>query len=159
MKNFFLDITGRCHSFSDDKKSLNFILNDALLEKFYEIFSDIEHKLGIEINDLTLTNSHGSSPKTKVYKDRTCFRCNNDETENICPRQNTNFTCRILVKIESVSFNNKNSIIYYRQVFLEECRYLPRTNRRLCIDNINLPNNDAEIEGESEEEFNKNIVQ
>ena len=82
---------------------MNFILNDALLEKFCEIFSDIETKLGDEINDFTLTNSHGTDLKTKVSKDRTCFRQNNDEVESILPRQNTSYNCRILVKIELLS--------------------------------------------------------
>ena len=86
MKIYLLDVTGRYYSFSDDNKSMNFILNDALLEKFCEIFSDIETKLGDEINDFTLTNSHGTDLKTKVSKDRTCFRQNNDEVESILPR-------------------------------------------------------------------------
>ena len=55
---------------------MNFILNNALLKKFHEIFSDIEAKLEIEINDFTLTNSHDTNLKTKVDKDRTCFRQN-----------------------------------------------------------------------------------
>ena len=70
--NIYLsDGTGRYYSFNDDDKSINFILNDDLFEKFYEIFSDMEVKLGTGINDLTLTNSHGTSLKTKVKKDRT----------------------------------------------------------------------------------------
>ena len=62
----------------------------------------------------------------KVSKDRTYFRQNDEERENIPPRQNINYACGILVKIESVFFNkkdNKDDVIYYPQVFLEECRY------------------------------------
>ena len=76
---FRLHITGRYHSFNDDNNSMNFILNDDLLETFYEIYSDIEAKLGSEINDFILTNSHATNLKTKVSKDGTCFRQNSDE--------------------------------------------------------------------------------
>ena len=72
---------------------------------------------------LLLIAIHGTSLKTKVSKDRTCFRQNNEERENIPSRKDTNYTCRILVKIQSVFFNNKvnkDNIIYYLQVFLEE---------------------------------------
>ena len=40
----------------------------------------------------------------KGSKDRTCFRQNNKKRKNIPPRQNTNYICRILVKIESAFF-------------------------------------------------------
>ena len=68
LKNFLLDVTGRYHCFNDDNKSMNFILNNALLGKFHEIFSDIEAKLEIEINDFTLTNNHGTNLKTKEQR-------------------------------------------------------------------------------------------
>ena len=45
---------------------MNFILNDDLLEKVYDLFSDLETKLRIEINDFSLTNDHGISLKTKI---------------------------------------------------------------------------------------------
>ena len=89
------------------------------------MFSDTKTKLGIGINDFTFDNGYGPSFKTKVSKDRTCFRQNNDRINNIPPRQSTNYNCRILVRIEAAFFNNKDNkddIIYYPQVFLEECR-------------------------------------
>ena len=119
------NVTGRYHSFDGDNKSINFILNDGLLEKFHEIFSDTKTKLGIGINDFTFDNDYGPSFKTKVSNDRTCFQQNNDRINNIPPRQSTNYNCRMLVRIESVFFNNKDNkddIICYPQVFLEECR-------------------------------------
>ena len=162
--NIYLsDVTGRYYSFNDDNKSINFILNDDLFEKFYEIFCGMEVKLGTGINDFTLTNSHGTSLKTKVKKDRTCFRQNNKEIENVLPRQNTNYICRILIRLESVFFNNnknnKDDIIYCSQVFLEECRYTSMNNRRLLLDNIDLSDNELEIETKSKEECNENTVQ
>ena len=80
---------------------MSFILNDALLGKFCEIFSDIEAKLGVEINDFAYDNGYGHRLRTKAT-DKTCFRQNNNRKQNILSRQVTNYTCRILVKIEFV---------------------------------------------------------
>ena len=80
----------------------------------------------------------------------------------IPPRQNTNYICSIVIRIESVFCNNKDNkdcIIYYPQVFLGECRYTPMINRRLLLDETDLLNNEPETESESEEEFNENIAQ
>ena len=71
-----MNITGGYCSFNDDSKTINFILNHALLEKFCEIFSKIEAKLGFEINDFTFDNNNAQRFKTKVT-DKTCFRRNN----------------------------------------------------------------------------------
>ena len=73
----------------------------------------------------------------------------------------TDYNCRILVKIESVYFNNKNNkddITYHPQVFLEECRYTLMNNRRLLLDDLELTDNEPESESE-EEEFNENTAQ
>ena len=80
---------------------MKFILNDALLEKNCEIFSDIEAKLEFEINDFTYDRCYGQRFKAKVT-DKSCFRQNNNMEENILPRRSTDYNCRILVKIESV---------------------------------------------------------
>ena len=48
-------------------------------------------------------------------------------------------------------------IIYYPQVFLQECIYTPICNRRLLLDDIISTDNDPECESE-EEEFNEDIV-
>ena len=44
---------------------MTFVLNDDSLEKIYEIFSDIETKLGIEINDFTTDNGYGPCLKKR----------------------------------------------------------------------------------------------
>ena len=67
----------------------------------------------------------------------------------------------ILVKIESVYFNNKNyrdDITYSLQAFLEECRYTLMYSRRLFIDDIELTDNEPDSENESEEEFNSDTA-
>ena len=48
-------------------------------------------------------------------------------------------------------------IIYYPQVFLQECIYTPICNRRLLLDDIISTDNDPECESE-EEEFNEDTV-
>ena len=68
--------------------------------------------------------------------------------------------CKILVKLESVFFNNKNNkddITYHSQVFLEECRYTPMNNRRLLLNGFVLADSEPESESE-EEEFNENTA-
>ena len=67
----------------------------------------------------------------------------------------------ILVKIESVYFNNKNyrdDITYSLQAFLGECRYTLMYSRRLFIDDIELTDNEPDSESESEEEFNSDTA-
>ena len=108
LKMFVLNVTGRYHSFNDGSKTMSFILNSALLEKIDEIFSDIEAKLGFEINDFTYNKGHSQCFKTKVT-DKTCLRLYIDIEENILPRQGTDYNCRVLVKIESAFFNNRNN--------------------------------------------------
>ena len=161
LKVFLMDVTGSYYSFSDDNKTMNFIFKGALFEKCCEIFSDIETKLGLQINDFTYYNGYATYFRTKVT-DETGFRQNNDTEESILPRQKTNYNCRILVKTASVFFNNnkdnKNDIIYYAQVLLEECRYTTMINRRLLLDNFDLSDNDPDSESESEEEFNENTA-
>ena len=127
--------------------------------KIFDIFKNIEAELGLENNHLTYDNGNGQHFKTKVT-DKNCFRRNNDIEENSLPWQKTDYNCRILVKIESVYFNDKNyngGITYYPQVFLEECRYTPMNNRRLLLDDLELTDNEPESESE-EEEFNENTV-
>ena len=114
--------------------------------------------LNILINDYTYDNGYGQRLKIKVT-DKTCFRQNNDIEENNLPWQKTDYTCRILVRIKPVFFNdkiNKDDIIYYPQVFLEGCRYTPMSNRRLLLDDFKF--NNTEPESESKEEFSKNTV-
>ena len=75
------------------------------------------------------------------------------------PKQRFDYNCRMLVKIESVFFNNKDNkddIVYYPQVFLEEGTCSPMNNRRLLLDNLDLSDNDLDSESECGEEFNEN---
>ena len=88
LRFFLLNITGCYCSFSDDSKTMNFILNDALLEKLCETFSDIDVKLGFKIIDFTSDNGNGQRFKTKVT-DKTCIRRSNDIEENNLPWQKT----------------------------------------------------------------------
>ena len=48
-KNFFSGVTGYYHVFDDGGKTLNFILNDTLLEKICEIFSNTVVRLGFRL--------------------------------------------------------------------------------------------------------------
>ena len=127
LKIFLLDVTGRYPSFDDGGKTMNFNLHNDLLEEFCDVFSNIEDKLGFEINDFIYDNRREPRFKTKVT-DNTCFRKNKDIEENNIPWYKTDYNCKIIIKIESVFFNNKdnkNDILFIPQVFLEECRHTP----------------------------------
>ena len=137
---FISNVTGRYYSVGDDGKTMNFNLNDALLDKIYEIFSDIEEKLNFEIKRFTHDNGHGEFFKTKLT-DKNCFIRNNDIEENSIAQRNTDYNCKLLVKIESAFFNNQENeddILCYPQLYLEECMYTPMNNRRLFMDSLEL---------------------
>ena len=51
---------------------------------------------------------------------------NKDKTSNTIPNERTKYNCRVLLQIQSVYYNNKDTLEnedYYSQVFLEHCRY------------------------------------
>ena len=59
--------------------------------------------------------------KTKV-NDETCFR--EDGKFIVNPKENTKYTCRVLLQIQSIFFNmkdNEDDIRYCPQVLLEQC--------------------------------------
>ena len=91
LKIFLSNVTDRYHSFSDNNKRMNFILDNDSLGKNYEIFEYIEAKLALEINHYTYDNGYGPRFKTRVT-DKTCFRRNNDVEENKLPRQETDYS-------------------------------------------------------------------
>ena len=66
MKLIFLNVTSCCYTSTNDKNTMNFILDDDSLVKIIEILEYIDDKLGFGINDDTYNGKHGESFKTKV---------------------------------------------------------------------------------------------
>ena len=98
-------------------KRMNFRLNDDSLDKVYNIFEDIEEKLGIDLNDFVYESRGEEYLKTTV-SDETCFRKNKNNKTNIIPKENTKYNCRVLLQIQSVyySMTDNDDIRYYLQV-------------------------------------------
>ena len=84
----------------------------------------------------------------------TCFRKDNDKKVNTIPNEKTKYKCRVVLQIQSVYYSNQNkNIIYYPQVFLQDCRYKFLANNRLIHEVLDFV--DTEPESGSEEEFNE----
>ena len=107
------DVVGYYNDYKDNSKyDVKHRLDDDSLDKVFDIFVHIEEKLGIALNDFTYENKGEEHLKT-IVSDETCFRENKD---NIIPSENTKYTCRVLLQIQSVYFNmedNKDDIRYY----------------------------------------------
>ena len=115
------DVVGCYNDYKDNSKydvkhsakRMNFRLDDDSLDKVFDIFVHIEEKSGIALNDFTYDSKSEEYLKT-IVSDEACFRENKD---NIIPSENTKYTCRVLLQIQSVYFNmedNKDDIRYYQ---------------------------------------------
>ena len=159
------DVVGYYNDYKDNSKHsakrMNFRLDDDSLDKVYDISVHIEEKLGIALNDFTCGNK-GEEHLKIIVSDETCFRENKD---NIIPSENTKYTCRVLLQIQSVYFNMKDSkgdIRYYPQVLLEQCVCRPFSNNILIHKDLEFTDTEPDFESnhgdESEEEINENTV-
>ena len=91
-----------------------------------------------------------------IVSDETCNIKNKDNKTNIIPNENTKYTCRVLLQIQSVYYSMKDNddIKYYPQVLLEQCGYKPFSNNVLFHADLEL----TDTEPDSEEEINENTV-
>ena len=117
------------NDYKDNGKTLNLKLDDASLDKIYDIFEYIEKKT--DLNYFTYESKGEEDLKTKV-SDETSFRKDKDNKTNIIPKENTKYNCRVLLQIQSVCYSMKDKdilsddnddIVYHSQVLLEQCRY------------------------------------
>ena len=117
------------NDYKDNGKTMNLKLDDASLDKIYDIFEYIEKKT--DLNYFTYESKGEEDLKTKV-SDETSFRKDKDNKTNIIPKENTKYNCRVLLQIQSVCYSMKDKdilsddnddIVYHSQVLLEQCRY------------------------------------
>ena len=120
--NYYKDNSKYDVKYSAKRVSFRFSDDDDLLNKFCDIFGHIEEKLGIDLNSFTYENNKGKEYLKTSVSDETCFRENKD---NIIANKNTNYTCRVLLQIQSIYYSMKDNddIKYYPQVLLEQCGY------------------------------------
>ena len=147
------NVVGYYNVYEDsNSKKINFSLNDELYDK---IFEHIQEKLEITFGDFTFVSRGEEYIKTIVSKEAS-FRKGKG---NIIPRINTTYTCRVLLRIESVYFvmeDNKDDIKYYPQVLLEQCVYKVFSNNTLIFKDLEFT--DTEPDSESERETDEDIV-
>ena len=152
MKITLLDVLGYYNIFEGDSKTMNFKLDD-------DKFDNIGKILNINIYHYSHDDNNGITyMKTKV-SDETCFRTSKDKTSNTIPNERAKYNCRVLLLIQSVYYNNKDTFEnedYYPQVFLQHCRYTFLCNNILIHEAFDFT--DTEPESESEEQFNEDTV-
>ena len=142
--------------YSAKKMNLRFSNDDDSLDNVYGIFNHIEEKLNIDLSSYIYEDSKGEKYLKTIISDETCFRKNKD---NIIPDENTKYSCRALLQIQSVYFNmkdNKEDIECYPQVLLEQCGYRPFSNNVLFHKDLEFT--DTEPDSESEEDINEDTM-
>ena len=79
--------------------------------------------------------------------------------DNIIPNEKAKYDCRVLLQIQSVyySMKDKDDIVYYPQVLLEQCGYKPFSNNVLFHPDLEFTDTEPYSESE-EEEINENTV-
>ena len=133
---------------------MNFNLDGDSLEKIIGIFDSIGKILNIYLDNYSYEgNKYITYLKTKLA-DETCFRKDKDKTTNTILNKKTKYTCRVLLQIQSVYYNDNENENYYPQVFLQSCRYTFIANNKLIYDVLDFT--DTEAEFESAGEFNEN---
>ena len=101
--------------------------DDELLNKNEEMFRNISNKIGKEFfAELIFGNDYGTYIKTKIPENRTPF------AHNKIPKKETDYRCKVLIRIESVYFKSDESK-HYAQIFLY--------NRRLHVDSSDESDN------------------
>ena len=127
------------------------MISDDLVDRVNDIFSHIEEKLSIALENPIYKGEINHCLRTKIYK-RTCFIKKGYEDGHIVPNKNTKHECKPLLQILSIYYakEDKRVIFYYPQTRLEQCG---------CKDFIeyNIAYKDfmfTDIEPESEQEFN-----
>ena len=125
--------------------------NDYSLNKVHDIFDNIKEKLDIGLNNYIYESIKGEQYLKTIVSDETCFK------DNIIPSESTNYTCRVLLQIQSLYFNmkdNKDDIEYYPQVLLGQCVYKFFFNNIIIYPDLEF----TDTESDSEEEINKNTA-
>ena len=91
-------------------------------DKIIDIFDNIGEILKIDLYHYLYDDNNSITYfKTKVSDD-TGFRKNKDKATKAILNEKTRYNCRVLLKIQSVYYNNKDiieDIDYYPQIFLQ----------------------------------------
>ena len=119
---------------------MNFSVNDEPYGKLSDIFEDIHEKLKIAFDDFAFLRNDGEEYFNIKVSNETYFKedikatvilkegkaISKEGKAIFTPNENTKYTCRALLQIQSVFFNmkdNSDDIRYYPQLLLEQCAY------------------------------------
>ena len=120
-------------------------------------------QLKIDLSDFTYQSHFEEYLETKVSNE-TCFKKDKDNKTNIFANEKNKYDCRVLLQVQSVyySMNNKDDIVYYPQVLLEQYGYRLFSNNKLIHSDVIFtdtePDSESNDSDESEEEINQNTV-
>ena len=118
-----------------------------LFKKYCKIWRTISGLLGIEFDSEPVYGDIDSyiKAKAKMYDNRV----NTNFQGKVVPKGDASYKCLSLILLDSVVKGGKK---YYPQVFLEECKYVKRKNKR-----VNYVNDYTEItsSGENDEFYSE----
>ena len=127
-------------------KKMNIKLdNDDTLNKIYDIFEHIENKLGIDLESCFYEDKRGEEYLKAIVSNGTFFK------DNIIPKENTKYDCRVILQIQSVyySMKDEDNVKYYFQVLLGKCVYRPFFDNVFIDSELEFSDNEPdESEGE-----------
>ena len=100
------DVVGKYNVYRDrdnsnSAKGMSFKIDDDLLFKSYHIFEHFAEEKDIAFDGVIYESKGEEYLKTKV-NDETCFR--EDGKFIVNPKENTKYTCRVLLQIQSIFF-------------------------------------------------------
>ena len=134
----------------DSNKIMSFKVGENKLLKMYnKIWEKISNLMNIEFDSASVYGNNDKYIKTKIkmYEDRV----NTNFQGKKVPKENASYKCLSLIMLDSVIRVNKK---YYRQIFLEECKYVIRKNKMENLINDYL---DLSLSDESDNESDNDI--
>ena len=134
----------------DSNKIMSFKVGENKLLKMYnKIWEKISNLMNIEFDSASVYGNNDKYIKTKIkmYEDRV----NTNFQGKKVPKENASYKCLSLIMLDSVIRVNKK---YYRQIFLEECKYVIRKNKMENLINDYL---DLSLSDESDNESDNEI--
>ena len=120
LKITLLDVPGYYNIFNDDRKTMNFKLDDDSLGKIIDIFEHIGEILNIDLYHYLYDDNNG----ILYFKQKYLMKHVLEKTriKQLIQFQMRKTNCRVLLQVQSVYYNNSKDIIededYYPQILL-----------------------------------------
>ena len=104
---------------------------------FYE---HIGEKLGIDLENCFYEDKRGEKYLKTILSNGIFFK------DNIIPKENTKYDCRVILGIQSAYYSKKDkeNVKYYPQILLEKCIYRPFFDNVLIDSELEFSDNEPE---------------